>query len=148
MRRNGLGGASLVEAAVVAPLMVSLIMLAFLGRAAYGTQMVADAAAAEGARYATLHPDATSQEVAAWARAQIGEAGEEVEVTVETAELPDQDYVMRVTDADGAWRSAEARTARERVSVTVSVPMDSPGVPLWHAKATHSGVRSVEGLPR
>ena len=141
--------ASLVEAALVTPVLVALLMLAAGASQAYRTQMVVDAAAAEGARYATLHPDATAEQVVSWARAQAGDpAGDALAVSVSTSPMADQDYVMSVVDLDGVRRTADARTTRESVMVTASVPVSLWGAVPYTAAASHSGVRSTEGVAR
>lgn len=149
MVRTRLRGASLVEGAVVLPVVMSLLMLVSGASLMWRARMCADSAAAEGARYATLHPTADDYEVASWVRAQAGDqAATQLSVTVSASPLADQDYEMRVLGEDGGWLAADARTTRELVTVTVSMPVTPVGGASWTATATHSGVRSTEGVAR
>lgn len=149
MVRTRLRGASLVEGAVVLPVVISLLMLVSGASLMWRARMGADSAAAEGARYATLHPTADDYEVASWVRAQAGDqAATQLSVTISASPLADQDYEMRVLGEDGGWLAADARTTRELVTVTVSMPVTPVWGASWTATATHSGVRSTEGVAR
>ena len=134
MVRARLRGASLVEGAVVLPVVISLLALVSGASLMWRARMCTDSAAAEGARYATLHPTADDYEVASWVRAQAGDQA--------------ATQLMRVLGEDGGWLAADARTTRELVTVTVSMPVTPVWGASWTAAATHSGVRSTEGVAR
>lgn len=143
--RERLAGQGFVEAAIVLPVLVLILFLAVGGAELFRAQMTAEAASAEGARYATLHPDASVEEVTSWVRDSVDV--EDCSVVVTTTELPDQGYTLVITDADGTVRSTEARNIRTAITVRVDIGygilgLDTPYV----ASSAHTGIVSDEGV--
>ena len=69
-------------------------------------------------------------------------------VTVTRSALPDQEYTMRVLDAQGNDRSADAKTTSEAVSVKVDLGTHVLGLTDYTASSTHTGIQSREAQPR
>lgn len=136
-----------VEAAIVMPLLVVCLLATVGGAQMFRSAMTVNAAAAEGARYAAAHPEATDDEIAQWTQGSVG-AGDSVEVTVEGKALPEQDYTMRLTDRDGNQRRAEAKTTRRAVNVRAQQKIHVLGLSDMTIGAVHSGIQSTEGVAR
>lgn len=145
--RLTLRGQAIVEAALLAPVLVLLLLLCAGGAALFRAQMVAEAAASEAARYAAQNPAATSSQIEAAALAAAGDEGDAA-VTVSYDNLAPEPYTMRVVDADGAERAAEALNLRRSVTVEVSIGYTVPGTgTVLSATSRHSTVTSTEGVP-
>lgn len=144
--RRALRGSQIVEAAITMPLLATMLLVCLGGANLFRTTMLAESASAEAARYASLHPDASDGDIEQRARESVGAEG--AAVTVTRTALPDQDYTMRVLDAQGNDRSAEARTTSEAVSVKVDLGVHVLGLTDYTASSTHTGIQSREAQQR
>ncbi len=143
--RRHLSGQGMVEAALAIPILALLLVLAVDGSMLFRSQMTAEAAASEAARYVALHPGTTEAELELWAEEAVGV--DEVDLTLSEEALPEQSYVMRATDVDGAERTVSAVTRRTATTVSATVLQRLPMTGLiWRASASHAGVTSEEGL--
>lgn len=144
--RERLSGQGLVEAALVIPILVTLLLLTVNGAMVFRAQMSAEQACAEGARYAALHPSASEAEIVQWTLESTG-LGSGSEVTVETSEVASQPYTMRVVDNDGTTRSAGAVNRRYAHVVTARVPVSLVGMgQTFVAASSHGAISSEEGV--
>lgn len=145
-RRMQRGGQGLVEAAICIPLLAILLFFAVSGATAYRSTMLAESASAEGARYAAQHVGATDDEIESWTRQSIGADAANCSVTVSRSTLSDQDYTMRIVDSMGNERTANAKTVRRGVTVTVTIPVELIGFGSWDTHSTHTGIQATEGV--
>lgn len=131
----------MVELAICLPLLAGLALGSAELANAYRTWQLVDTAAAEGARYAAQNPNATSDDVASYARSAVGLDG--LAVTVGQSRASTSNVTLSVMGADGAWRQAPATVERSTREVTVSmeVPLLSGSV-TWVASSAHAGVSS------
>lgn len=143
--RERRGAAAVIEAAIMTPLLVAVLLCAVGGAQMFRASMTTEAAAAEGARYAATHSTATEDEIVAWTQASIG-AGDGLSVAVKAADSGAQTYTMRVTDADGAEKSSPAKSTRTAVTVTATQTVHVLGLADVTMSASHTGFRSVEGV--
>lgn len=143
--RERRGAAAVIEAAIMTPLLVAVLLCAVGGAQMFRASMTTEAAAAEGARYAATHSTATEDEIVAWTQASIG-AGDGLSVAVKAADSGAQTYTMRVTDADGAEKSSPAKSTRTAVTVTATQTVHVLGLADVTMSAAHTGFRSVEGV--
>lgn len=144
--RARLRGQGLVEAALVIPVLFVLLLLTVNGALVFRAQMTAEQAAAEGARYAALHEDATEQEIVDWTRASVG-IGPDCQVSVTSYQIASQGYTMTVMDNQDSSRSAEAINRRYAHVVTVRIPTQLVGInQIMTAASSHSAITSEEGV--
>lgn len=144
--RGRRGAAAVIEAAIMTPLLVAVLLCAVGGAQMFRASMTTEAAAAEGARYAATHSAATEDEIASWAQASI-DAGGGLAVAVKSETAPGaQTYTMRVTDADGAEKSSPAKSTRTAVTVTATQTVHVLGLADVTMSAAHTGFQSVEGV--
>lgn len=146
--RASRAGQGLVEAAVCIPLLAVLLFFAVSGATAFRSTMLAESASAEGARYAAQHTEATDDEIESWTRQSIGADAVSCDVTVTRTDLSEQDYTMRIVDSMGNERTANARTVRRGVTVTVTMPVELVGFGSWETHSTHTGIQATEGVAR
>lgn len=147
LARVRMRGQALIETAICVPLLALTLFATMSGSELYRATSVAEAASSEGARWAAQHAEADERQIAEWTRNSV-KGAEEAEVEVEFTELSDQDYTMRVTDHDGALKSADAKNERQGVKVTVRVRAALVGFGDKTMESTHEGIRSTEGVAR
>lgn len=144
--RSRRGAAAVIEAAIMTPLLATVLLCTVGGAQMFRASMTTEAAAAEGARYAATHSAAGADEIASWTQASIG-AGDALAVAVENDTTPGaQTYTMRVTDADGAEKSSPAKSTRTAVRVTATQTVHVLGLAEVTMSASHTGFRSAEGV--
>lgn len=137
----------LIETAICVPFLALTLFLVVSGTQMYRAAACAEAASAEGARWAAQHPTATDEEVAAHARRSVAGA-ENADVAVSREDLPEQDYTVRVVDRYGEDKSAEAKTVRTGITVEATVEAELLGFASQPFTSSHTGICSVEGVPR
>lgn len=140
-------GQALVETAICLPLLVVTLFVTLSASELYRAALTAEAASAEGARWAAQHDDADGDQIAEHARQSVaGAENAQVEVTI--ADLDPQEYTMHVYDREGDLRDAEAMNVRSGVTVKVTVSATLFGFGAEPFSSTHTGVRSTEGVTR
>lgn len=140
-------GQALVETAICLPLLVVTLFVTLSASELYRAALTAEAASAEGARWAAQHAEAGEDQIAEHAKQSVAGA-EDAQVEVTIADLEPQEYTMHVYDREGDLRDAEAMNVRSGVTVKVTVNATLFGFGSEPFSSTHTGVRSTEGVTR
>ncbi len=111
---RGLRAQAAVELVLVLPILLMLMAFAVDIANLWNSRSQIEAVSAEGARMLSADPTMTDAAVAAELSASSG-LGDAIRVSVSRAPVPDKLVTLRSAD-----RTAEAKYARQRASVTVS----------------------------
>lgn len=111
---RGLRAQAAVELVLVLPILLMLMAFAVDISNLWNSRSQIEAVSAEGARMLSADPTMTDAAVAAELSASSG-LGDAIRVSVSRAPVPDKPVTLRSAD-----RTAEAKYARQRASVTVS----------------------------
>lgn len=123
---RGPRGQSLVEFALLLPLMLLLLFAIVDLSSMFRAALVARSAASEAARYMQVVPSATAAEAASHAQASARDA-RDVSVTVRAGALSTEShyYTAQVRGADGAWHRKVARDNVVTTTFTATASYDT-----------------------
>lgn len=140
--RSRMAGQSMVEFALVLPVLVALAIGTVNLAAMYRTWQVVDTAAAEGARYAAQCGASTpAQAIADYAASAVGQGG--VTVKVDDSATRTESATVRATSVAGEELRSEATVTKVSRKVTASKPVElMGGLATWVASSSHTGISS------